>query len=145
MRYYMVALVAAAISLQSCMSEHNSIYVEVEPRGWADGAQIDIENVDSVTKRNIAIYMRYRPSRELAELPLTISTSTPSGAATSDKITLYHAQNRDRRWSSTQFMEVQYRVNVVWREMGRYTMIVTPTDEVKGVELIGVKITESAR
>ncbi len=129
--------------MQGCISEHNSTFTAVEPEGWSAPAQLNIENVDTLTKRNITIYMRYRPSRELVELPLTITTTAPNGATASDEVTLYPARNKSSRWSSTQLLEVQYRINVVWSQTGRYRVEIEPKQEQRGVELIGINITQS--
>ncbi|MFI3328595.1 MAG: hypothetical protein SNH79_06395 [Rikenellaceae bacterium] len=139
------AAMFALAALQSCTSEHNSSFVNVNPRGWSQSAAIAVENVDTVTRRDIAIYMRYRPSRELNDVSLTIQTTAPNEISASDKITLFPAQHKSNKWSSTQFMEVQYRMNVVWNQIGDYNIEITPAKEELGIELVGIKITESKR
>lgn len=105
---------------------------DTDPAGWT-GTTLDVVVEDSIKKRNLGIFLRVDARFEGDRLPVKIHSRAPSGAWTTDSLTLH------LRVSGNDIKETihPWRREVVFPHKGVYTFTITGA-ETKGIRAIGV-------
>ncbi len=141
LRNRVAALFVAAVMAGCIEAPKLNVFVaDTDPTGWNSNAKITIPNEDSISMRDLYIFLRVEPQVRRDSLNLRVVTTTPDKRAYAESITIY-LRNRSRNHrAATQFVERLYRSDVVWSQVGEYTINIYPTSRARGVEAVGVRI-----
>ncbi len=117
-----------------------SFVADTDPLEWREGATIAIENVDTLSRRDVTIFVRHQPQRNLESIDVRIYTSSPDHTIHYDELTIPLDNSSAGRRSSMKINHLLYRQDVVWSQRGVYNIDLFPLTTVEGVEAIGVEI-----
>lgn len=110
---------------------------DVDVRGWDQTASVEMINSDTATIRNLEIFVRYVPEMVGDSIKLTINTIAPDSTSYDEEITIHFDTQISDRYKGV-IGRYPYRKHSLLRQMGSYTVEITPTAEVRGVEAIGI-------
>ncbi len=123
------------------MSQHQSVVEQTPITDWNSSIEITLPNLDTTTRRNIALVVRYRPSWISEDIEIAIETIAPDSVSITDTLQLRFRRHQSPRGEAL-IESIAYRQNSVWRQEGNYRVIITPTDKkIEGVEAVGINIT----
>lgn len=136
-----LVVIAMALLCVGCLAPRSADMANVDGRCWESAAEIKVENIDTISLRNIAVAIRYNSNFGEATLPLNIKVVAPDGRTFEEPFTL-HLEGVKRATTISQSVAIPYRLSALLATNGLYTFIIEPCAVVKGVEAIGVEITE---
>ena len=136
-----LVVVAMALLCVGCLAPRSADMASVDGRCWESAAEIKVENIDTISLRNIAVAIRYNSNFGEATLPLNIKVVAPDGRTFEEPFTL-HLEGVKRATTISQSVAIPYRKSALLAMKGTYTFFLEPSLSVKGVEAIGVEITE---
>ncbi|MFI3320557.1 MAG: hypothetical protein SNH01_07355 [Rikenellaceae bacterium] len=110
------------------------------------GAEIVMNNGDTVSRRNIDLVLRYAPSmvREKNWMELNITTIAPDSVEITERVVVKGLDASQAVLNNYRLFEQRYRSDVVWRQMGDYRIVVAPSYDsqlINGILDVGVNIT----
>lgn len=132
----------AAALLSGCVAPQQTAVADVDARAWCDDAAVFVENGDTVSVRDILLFVRYDDRCPRGVLPLTVTTVAPDSTRFSEPFTL----QLDPQHSAAALrgeQVVTYRRRVVLSQRGAYRMIFRPDSVAAGIEAIGINIVKS--
>ncbi len=118
--------------------------VNTDVKSWQSAAILTIENRDTVQLRDLSLFMRCDPLFIKSDsMSVNVSIKTPSEMVFVENMTISITPNRNKkryqyRSVRAQIIEIPYRRNVLWSEVGEYQIAIYPTSVVTGVEAVGV-------
>ncbi len=130
------------IGVGGCVASHQSVVVDVKSSGWAESVGVEMLNHDTVTLRDITIFVRYSPFEVGDSLRLTLSTTTPDSLSFTERVNIYLDPEIEPRGAS-RLLEFPFRSGVKWSQEGVYRVEFTPQQTIKGVEAIGINIVKN--
>lgn len=134
----MIALVAT-----SCVDEGRSVEVHDQPRGvWSASEEFYYENEDSLSKRDIAIVLRYDNGKVADSLALNIMAISPDSLVVIEPFVLHIPRLGDLRPEEQTF---PYRRDVVFSQKGRYRIKLSPTSVAEGISSVGIVVSEHSK
>ena len=136
-----LVVVAMALLCVGCLAPRSADMASVDGCCWDSAAEIKIENIDTLSLRNIAVALRYNSNFRETVLPLNIKVVSPDGRTFNEPFTL-HLEGVKRATTISQSVAIPYRLSALLATKGFYTFIIEPCAVVKGVEAVGVEITE---
>ncbi len=144
-----VGFVIAVLSIgaSSCISTHQSAFVGVPAVMWQrGGAEIVMNNGDTVSRRNIDLVFRYAPSmvEDKNWMELNITTIAPDSVEIMERVVVKGLDASQAVLNGYRLYEHRYRSDVVWRQMGDYRIVVAPSHDsqlINGILDVGVNIT----
>ena len=141
MKGLMRMLVVAVVTLFcSCLAPQNVEMVNVDAKSWDKAKSLTYDNSDTLSLRNLNITIRYNDDFKQATLPLKIEVTTPDERHFTDTVQLkLHHPSTALSVATTE--SLPYRTSVLLNQKGRYTFSFEPLSKVRGVEAIGVEIT----
>lgn len=140
LRSYIVAI-AVALLVVACGGTGRSVEVhDVEQSLWQSPEEFYYENVDTLSKRDIAVVVRYGAGYVADSVALRIMSISPDSMVVEEPFTLHIPQLGDMRPAEHTFL---YRRNVVLGCRGRYLFRLCPEHEVEGISSVGILITDA--
>ncbi|MFI3304924.1 MAG: hypothetical protein R3Y68_00245 [Rikenellaceae bacterium] len=122
------------------IAQTTSFVADTNPIEWREGATIAIENVDTLSRRDISIFVRHQAQHNLESVEVRIYTSSPDHTIHCDELTIALDNSSKGRRSSLKINNLLYRQDVVWSQRGVYNIDLFPLTPTEGVEAIGVEI-----
>ncbi len=125
--------------LISCIGENAPLVVSTDIMRWQRAANFTILNQDTVSWRDLSLFVRYRPELlDVDSVVLRVVTTTPSERTLSEEVVVDLSGRREHYREDIVLLEVPYRENVVWRESGKYIMSIYPKKSFKGIDGVGL-------
>lgn len=138
-RHLIYALVAACIMV-ACGGMGRSVDMhDTEHHRWSTAEDFVYDNVDTLSKRDIGIVVRYGGEHVSERVELTILTISPDSLVVAEPFMLHIPQMGDMRPAEHTFT---YRHNAVLGHKGRYLFRLKPTHTAEGISSVGIVITE---
>ncbi len=138
-----VACVAcAALLAAGCGMTGQAVVVDVDPRGWTQAAELAVENDDTLSLRDIALFVRCNVRFVEDSLTLRIATLTPDSLRCEETLRLGPAPERLPSAVRGEIL-TPYRLRVRLPRSGSYRWQVAPTRPVAGIEAVGIRIEPS--
>ena len=139
-RGYLLVLLVATLCL-SCLAPQPAEMATTDAHCWESGAQVEIANTDTLSLRRLSIAIRTNSRFSEDTLPLTIEVIAPDSTSFQEQYTLLTAEIE----SSALVMQssaIPYRERVCLSQSGNYRFIITPRTAIKGVEAVGIVVSE---
>ena len=136
-----IALLAATAG-SGCVTPHQSTAADVNPARWDSPSEIVIPNADTLTLRDMGLYLRCNERFGEDTLTLRIAVFTPDSLRYEEPFTLAIPPTTAPA-SLAREAAVPYRSRVVFARTGDYRIRITPSRPVRGVEAIGINIQKS--
>lgn len=131
-----VVVAVVMLMMTACGGEVRNIEVhDTEAKVWAAAEEFVYNNSDTLSRRNIAIMVRYDGDYVAKEVPMRILTISPDSMVLEEKFTLRIPQLADMRPEEHMF---KYRSNVLLRRKGEYRFRLTPDEPVMGIASVGI-------
>lgn len=137
MRY--LAAVGAALLAVACGMTGQATAVDVDPRAWAEAAELAVENDDSLTLRDISLFVRCNVRYAEDTLTLRVATLAPDSLRCEERVLLGPAPGRMPSAVRGEIC-VPYRLRARLPHAGRYLWQVAPVRPVGGIEAVGIRI-----
>ena len=136
----LLVLLVATLAL-SCLAPQPAEMAATDAHCWESGAQVELFNADTLSLRRLSIAIRTNSQFKATALPLTIAVTAPDGTAFQEQYSLPTADIE----SSTivaKSIAIPYRDRVCLSQSGNYKFIITPRTAIKGVEAVGIVVSE---
>lgn len=134
-----IALLGAALLFGACGTPHRAAVVDIDPSEWAGTAEIVVENTDTLSPCDIAVFLRYDEPFADDTLTLRIEVLTPDSLRSREWLRM--TMTRPRKPASLRRQAVaEYRKQAILPRGGDYRFVVAPTRPVEGIEAVGVHI-----
>lgn len=125
-----------------CTSPWQTAATDVNPAGWDRAVEIRIDNADTVTLRDAALFVRYDERFTEDTLTVRIATISPDSLRFEEPF-LLAITRQDGPAALTRETPVAYRRRIRLTKEGEYRFIVTPLRPVRGVEAVGIRLAKS--
>lgn len=137
----LACLVFVGLSMMSCREAHHSVDVhDVEDAVWSAPEIFCYDNEDSLSKRDIAIVVRYGEGYVADSVALRILTISPDSMVYEEPFALHIPRIKEVRPAEQTFL---YRSRVVLGRKGEYQFRITPERAVEGITSVGIVIDEA--
>lgn len=135
-------LCCGMLHLTGCSSPSFSAVKDVNPSLWDSSVLITAQCTDTVTLRDIGLFLRTNDRFTEDTLTLRIRLLTPDTLRHDEllRLTLPHANTPAAIMRET---NVAYRRRVHFARSGNYRLTIAPCRPVKGIEAVGVYIVKS--
>lgn len=136
-----VVLLVVGLYAVSCREAHHSVDVhDVKGGVWSAPETFRYENEDSLSKRDIAIVVRYGEGYVADSVALRILTISPDSMIFEEPFALHIPRIKEARPAEQTFL---YRSRVVLGRKGEYQFRITPERAVEGITSVGIVIDEA--
>ena len=125
-----------------CGSPYQTSAADVNSRRWEGPAGIRIENADTVTLRDAAIFLRYNDRFTEDTLTVRITTLSPDSLRFEEEFLLAIVRTDTPAALQPETL-IPYRRRIRLLREGGYRILVTPVRPVRGVEAVGVRLAKS--
>lgn len=115
---------------------------DTPPEDWRTGIVLTVPNTDTLTERDITLYLRLNERFDDDTLTLRIATLTPDSLRCEETV-LLTAPRGNTPAALNRIAEALYRRRAVFSRMGDYRIILTPCRSVTGVEAAGIHLEKS--
>ena len=136
---HIVALIVVTTFAACNNINHNVEMHDTEQSLWAKAEEFVYDNTDTLSKRDIAVVVRYGNGYVTDSVALSILSKSPDSMVVEEPFTLRIPQLSDMRPAEHTF---PYRRNVTLRRSGEYRFRLTPSAAVEGISSVGILITE---
>lgn len=137
-----VAAVAAAALSGGCVTPQQSAAADVNPASWYDAAEIVIPNADTVTLRDIGLFLRCNDRFAEDTLTVRVAVCTPDSLRHEEPF-LLAVRRTEGPTALTGETDIPYRSRVRFSHAGDYRFRITPSRPVRGIEAVGIHIVKS--
>lgn len=138
-RYLQMLVLAAAVAATGCTQSDPSYAEDVDPHGWQRPAVLLLPNSDTITLREVKLFLRCNDRFSEDTLTLRVETVTPDSMHVGEYLCIpFPRQTAPAALAREN--EAPYRTRIRFRQCGDYRMILTPTRPVRGIEAVGVHI-----
>ncbi len=134
---YIAAAVMAAI-MAGC-SKPTTFMESVPPRGWLQPCTVVCPNDDTLSMRRLSVVVRYNNDFDRDTLALRITASRPDAVCFTEDVQFCLERPRVPAGVAT-VESLPYREASVLSERGDYLFTIAPSEEMKGVEAVGINI-----
>jgi hypothetical protein len=143
---YLLSVIGILAVMTACGYDDNAHVADVNPNEWLPGdtVHITVANADTLSVRNLSLFVRYNSQLRQSALNLHVSTTTPDGTRHSEHFSL-HGLSLVHDKNGYGEADALYRSDVVLAQAGNYKFAFTPADTVVGVSAIGVLITPETK
>ncbi len=112
--------------------------VNLEGNTWSEMVMLEIANRDTLSRRDVKIFVKHQPYERLDSLAVSIYVVAPDEAILSERLTL-PIEGCERGLSVMAHLhEVEYRSDVVMGQRGTYKIYIHPTTPIQGIEAVGL-------
>lgn len=115
---------------------------DTENDRWSTVEEFYYDNVDTLTRRDISIVVRYGHGYTADSVAISILSISPDSMVLEEPFTLRIPRLGDMRPAEHTFL---YRRNVLLSKEGRYTFRLKPDAVVEGIGSVGLVISEVKR
>lgn len=115
---------------------------DTENDKWSTVEEFYYDNVDTLTRRDISIVVRYGHGYTADSVAMSILSISPDSMVFEETFTLRIPRLGDMRPAEHTFL---YRRNVLLSKEGRYTFRLKPDAVVEGISSVGLVISEVNR
>jgi len=115
---------------------------DTENDRWSTVEEFYYDNVDTLTRRDISIVVRYGHGYTADSVAMSILSISPDSLVFEEPFKLRIPRLGDMRPAEHTFL---YRRNVLLAKEGRYTFRLKPDAVVEGISSVGLVITEVKR
>lgn len=115
---------------------------DTENDRWSTVEEFYYDNVDTLTRRDISIVVRYGHGYTADSVAMSILSISPDSMVLEEPFTLRIPRLGDMRPAEHTFL---YRRNVLLSKEGRYTFRLKPDAVVEGIGSVGLVISEVKR
>lgn len=137
--YRWLVVLAAAIAAAGCTQTAPSYAVDVDPHGWQQPAVLMLPNSDTLTLRDVGIFLRCNDRFSEDTLTLRVETISPDSLHVGEYLCIPFPHETFPAAIAREAAAL-YRNRVCFGQTGDYRMILTPTRPVRGVEAVGIHI-----
>lgn len=136
----LIYIVAIVITVVSCNTPSRSVEMhDTELSVWSRSEDFVYENTDTLSKRDIAVVVRYGSGYVADSVALSILSISPDSMVVEEPFTLHIPRLGDMRPAEQVF---PYRRNIVLGKSGQYHFRLQPSTAVEGISSVGLLITE---
>jgi hypothetical protein len=133
-----IASAIIAIMVMACSNQGRTVEMhDIEHSYWAEYEDFYFDNDDSLSKRDIAIVVRYGKGYVADSVAMSILCVSPDSLVCEESFTLHIPHLADMRPEVQTF---PYRHNVVLGTKGRYLFRLRPSEAVEGISSVGLSI-----
>lgn len=113
---------------------------DIKGEVWSTTSEFPFMNEDSLSKRDIAIVVRYSMEYVADSVALKVMTISPDSMLLEEPFTLHIPHLADMRPREHTFV---YRRGVILKRKGDYRFRLTPAEPVEGISAVGIVISEN--
>ena len=124
----------------SCFAPEVTEMASIEGSEWNKEVHVEVANSDTLSLRNLSIAVRTNSRFRESELALKIQTLTPDGRSFEEECHLPIKVGRSA--IVAQSVALPYRSDVCLAQQGKYIFVLTPLAPIKGIEAVGVAISD---
>lgn len=135
-------VLAAAVAAGGCIVPHQSFVTDVNPVAWSDAAQVVVPNADTLTLRDIGLFLRCNDRFTEDTLTVRIAVITPDSLRHEELFTLSIPRS-EAPAPLTREADIPYRRRALFARTGDYRIRITPSRTVRGVLSAGIDLTKS--
>lgn len=129
----------SSLILTACSITPNMVAMsDVDNKDWSEAAQLTYTN-SSIEQCDMSIVIHVNHSFAMEELPLQITMFTPDSLRYTEQVVLPVKHQQLRPTTIAADIELPYREDVHLRCKGEYTWHITPSQNITGVEAVGIK------
>lgn len=135
-----IALCLLPLLPAGCLAPVTSIATDLPSGRWSDAAVLRYANADTLTLRDLRLFVRLAETCGEDTLTVRVETCSPERLRTTE----YHRLVFDARQTASAVrpvVERSYRRGVRLRETGDYHFVLTPVRPVQGIEAVGLRVT----
>lgn len=135
-----ISLAVVAIVMLACGNTQRSVEMHnPEHSCWSEYEDFYYDNTDTLSKRDIAIAVRYNNGYVADSVALSILCVSPDSLVSEEPFTIHIPHLADMRPEVQTF---PYRRNVVLRTKGRYLFRLRPDNAIEGISSVGLVISD---
>lgn len=138
----MAAAVVAAAVAGGCLSPHQSTAVDVDPVAWRTPAELRLPNADTVSLRDLRIFLRCNDRFTEDTLTLRIAVQTPDSLRFEEFFPIDIPRTEGPAALARESV-IPYRRSVCFARSGDYRLTIAPVRTLRGVEAVGINIVRS--
>lgn len=137
----LMAAVALMVGAVACGGISKSCYVvDIEDNRWESGVAFEIPNEDTLSWRDISIFVKHQPYAKIDSIAMQLYVTSPSDVIHQERI-VFHLDDCHRGASVMAHLHTMpYRRDVIWSEVGSYHLHIFPETAIEGIEGVGVSI-----
>ncbi len=132
-------IVTTALSAAGCLSPHRSVVTSTPIGQWEGAVGLTFHNPDTLTPRDILVFVRYNELFDRDSLRLIVRTTRPDSLSFEESFLLSVPHGRRAAALHNEVL-VPYRHRAILSQVGEYHMAFSPTQPVLGIEAIGIDI-----
>lgn len=125
-----------------CSSPGQTAAADVPASKWCGAVEIRLENADTLMLRDAALFLRCNDRFTEDTLTLRIATLSPDSLRFEEPFLLAVTRTNGPAALMHEYL-VPYRRRIRLCRSGEYRFVITPTRAVRGVEAVGIRLTES--
>ncbi len=125
-----------------CVSPCQSAATDINPAQWRHTAEIRIENTDTVTWRDAALFLRYDERFKEDTLTVRIAAVSPDSLRFEEYFLLAIPRTEGPAALTSEAL-IPYRIRLRLDRRGEYRWCITPVRNVRGVEAVGIRLSKS--
>lgn len=134
---------AALLALAAgCTAPHQSLATDVDPAAWEHAAEFTLENTDTVTLRDVRIFLTCNDRFREDTLTVHIGIRTPNRGRFEEPFRMVIPRATTPAAVMREAI-IPYRLRVRFPLRGDYRLTITPCRTVRGVEAAGIHIVKS--
>lgn len=135
-------LLAGGLGSGGCSAPDQTAATDVPARRWSEATEIRLENADTLTLRDAALFLRCNDRFAEDTLTVRIATLSPDSLRFEEPFLLAISRTEAPAAMMREFL-IPYRRRIRPDRIGEYRFIVTPVRPVCGVEAVGIRLSKS--
>lgn len=135
-------MVLAALFATGCGPHTQSEAVDVDAGMWNAPAVIELANTDTVTLRDLRLFIRCNERFTADSLPLQVMVLSPDSLRYEEHVTLRPVPGRHPA-ALNRVCEWPYRTRVRLTDTGDYRVVIRPVTPQQGIEAMGINIVKT--
>lgn len=113
----------------------------VEISGWSSAAVLRMDNQDTLSRRDLSIFLRFVPNYLSANrVTLNVVTTAPDHTMIAERVTFVLEGEEGSRGGEQRLSLYPYRQNVMFGQVGEYRISIYPVESIEGVTAVGVEL-----
>ena len=125
-----------------CSSPYQNAVTDIPARKWSEAIEIRMENADTLTLRDAALFLRCNDRFTEDTLTVRIATLSPDSLRFEESFLLAITRKNTPAALMHEYL-IPYRRRIRLSRTGEYRLVVTPERSVRGVEAVGIRLSKS--
>ena len=138
----LVGAAGIAGGFAGCTSPYQTAATDVNPAGWEQTAELRLENADTVTLRDLRLFIRCNESFTADSLPLQVMVLSPDSLRYEEHVTLRPVPGRHPA-ALNRVCEWPYRTRGRLTDTGDYRLVLRPGPPPQGLTAVGINIVKT--